>query len=112
VIPETTMHASVHLAGGALQNLGNNLIAMFTGWAPGALEAAGAIIVVVTMVRRFSLKAGIGALIAFVLVLAIFQDRNNIASMFTNQIQTASTTNGLGALPGQSVVQLPSDAGR
>lgn len=100
------MSSSVHLAGGALQNLGNNLIQMFTGWAPGFLEAAGAIIVVVTIIRRFSLKAGIGALLAFVLMLSIFQDRDNLSAMFTSQIQSFSnsssstgTPNGMGLMP-------------
>jgi len=100
------MNASVYLAGGgALQNLGTNLIQMVTGWAPGALEAVCGMIVVVTCIRRFSIKAGIGALLGFVLVLSIFQDRDNLAQMFTNQIQTSSTTssstapNGLGLLP-------------
>jgi phosphotransferase system glucose/maltose/N-acetylglucosamine-specific IIC component len=108
------MNSSVHLAGGgALQNLGTNLIQMFTGWAPGALEAACGIIVVVTVVRRFSIKAGIGAVLGFVLVLALFQDRDNIAQMFTNQIQSAATTssttpNGMGIV---RVVSVPG-AGR
>ncbi len=99
------MNPSLYVAGGgALQNLGTNLIQMVTGWAPGALAAVCAIIVVVTCIRRFSLKAGIGAMLAFVLVLAIFQDRDNLAEMFTNQIQSSSSTssttpNGMGMVP-------------
>ena len=102
------MNPTTNLAsgGGALQNLGTNLIQMVTGWAPGALEAVCLIIVVVTIIKRFSLKAGIGALLAFVLCLSIFQDRYNIAAMFTSQIQSASSTssgstapNGLGLVP-------------
>ncbi|MEZ0092498.1 hypothetical protein [Streptacidiphilus sp. EB129] len=77
---------------GALQGLGNHFIGMFAGWALPSLEAAGGLIVVVTMVRRFSLKAGIGAALALVLMLGIYQSRAQLASMFTNEVQTASTT--------------------
>jgi hypothetical protein len=78
---------------GALENLGNHFIGMFAGWAGPSLTAAGGLIVVVTMIRRFSLKAGIGAALAFVAVLGIYQSRTQLASMFSNEVQSA-TTNG------------------
>ena len=76
---------------GALENLGNHFIGMFAGWALPALTAAGGLIVVSTMIRRFSLKAGIGAALAFALVLGIYQSRAQLASMFTSEVQSAST---------------------
>ena len=89
------MSRTIHLAAGTtLQNLGDNIIGMLAGWALPSLTAVGGLIVVVTMVRRFSLKAGIGAVLAFVVCLGIYNSRDDLATMFKNQVQSASTSNG------------------
>lgn len=81
-------------AGPSLQNLGDNIIGMFAGWAGPSLTAVGGLIVVVTMIRRFSLKAGIGAALAFVVCLGIYGSRSDLATMFRNQVESSSTANG------------------
>ena len=81
-------------AGPSLQNLGDNIIGMFAGWAGPSLTAVGGLIVVVTMVRRFSLKAGVGAALLFAVCLGIYSSRNDLATMFHNQVTSSSTANG------------------
>ena len=106
------MNGMILAAGGAtLQNLGDNLIGMFAGWALPALTAVGGLIVVVTMIRRFSLKAGIGAVLAFVVCLGIYNSRSDLATMFKNQLQSASTTSS-GAAQHSLLLPLDRPGGR
>ena len=81
-------------AGPSLQNLGDNVIGMLAGWALPSLTAVGGLIVVVTMIRRFSLKAGVGAALLFAVCLGIYRSQNDLATMFHNTVQSSSTTNG------------------
>ena len=81
---------------GALQNLGTNVIGMFTGWAKPALEAVVGMVVVVKIVQRFSIKAGIGVALAAVICLGIYNDRDQLGTVVTNELQ--SDTHGLGPL--------------
>ncbi|MFC5906381.1 hypothetical protein [Streptacidiphilus monticola] len=82
---------------GSLQNLGDHFIGMLAGWAQPALYALGAVIVVVTMIRRFSLKAGIGAVLALALIIGIYKSRDSLGAMFSNEIQSAA--NGAATAP-------------
>jgi hypothetical protein len=77
----------VYMAG-ALQNLGNNVIGMFAGWAKPALEAIVGLVIVVKIVQRFSIKAGIGVALAAVICLGIYQDRDSLGSVVTNELQS------------------------
>ncbi|MEY9968350.1 hypothetical protein ABIA33_006434 [Streptacidiphilus sp. MAP12-16] len=97
-------HPSVQLAG-PLQDLGNHFISMLTGWAAPCLLVVGAIIVIVTMIRRFSLKAGIGALLALIVCLGMYQSRDRLATMFSNEVN--SVPGGAAYLPGPVVAPLP-----
>ncbi|SEM75031.1 hypothetical protein [Streptacidiphilus jiangxiensis] len=81
---------------GALQNLGNNVIGMFAGWAKPALEAIVGLVVVVKIVQRFSIKAGIGVALAAVVCLGIYNDRDQLGTIVTNELQ--SDTHGLAQL--------------
>jgi hypothetical protein len=81
---------------GALQNLGNNVIGMFAGWAKPALEAIVGLVVVVKIVQRFSIKAGIGVALAAVVCLGIYNDRDQLGNIVTNELQ--SDTHGLAQL--------------
>jgi hypothetical protein len=81
---------------GALGNLGTNVIGMFAGWAKPALEAIVGLVIVVKIVQRFSIKAGIGVALAAVICLGIYQDRDNLGSVVTNELQ--SDTHGLARL--------------
>ncbi|MCT9093511.1 hypothetical protein N4G70_32280 [Streptomyces sp. ASQP_92] len=80
-----TVH-SVVLAG-KLDDLGNSWIDMFTNWGTRGLKAALIVIVVVYMVQRFSIKAGIGALLLMAIALGIYSSRDDLAAIFTDQIK-------------------------
>jgi hypothetical protein len=92
---------------GALQNLGNNVIGMFAGWAKPALEAIVGLVVVVKIVQRFSIKAGIGVALAAVVCLGIYNDRDQLGNIVTNELQ--SDTHGLAQLH-HPVLTLPATA--
>ncbi|WP_042370604.1 hypothetical protein [Streptacidiphilus neutrinimicus] len=81
---------------GALQNLGNNVIGVLAGWAKPALEAIVGLVIVVKIIQRFSIKAGIGVALAAVVCLGIYNDRDNLGSVVTNELQ--SDTHGLAQL--------------
>ncbi|MEU5436444.1 hypothetical protein AB0G73_24120 [Streptomyces sp. NPDC020719] len=80
-----TVH-SVVLAG-RLDDLGNSWIDMFTTWGTRGLKAALIVIVVVEMVRRFSIKAGIGALLLMAIALGLYEAREDLAAIFTDQVK-------------------------
>ncbi|WP_438296301.1 hypothetical protein [Streptomyces sp. HUAS TT7] len=79
-----TVH-SVVLAG-KLDDLGNSWIDMFTTWGTRGLKAALIVIVVVEMVRRFSIKAGIGALLLMAIALGLYEARDDLAGIFKDQV--------------------------
>ncbi|MFF4189080.1 hypothetical protein ACFYZ9_38415 [Streptomyces sp. NPDC001691] len=80
-----TTHALV--LAGKLDDLGNSWIDMFTTWGTRGLKAALIVIVVVYMVQRFSIKAGIGALLLMAIALGLYESRDDLASIFTDQIK-------------------------
>ncbi|WP_438306600.1 hypothetical protein ACSHXN_44015 (plasmid) [Streptomyces sp. HUAS TT11] len=98
-----TMH-SVMLAG-QLDDLGNSWITMFQGWATKGLQAGLIVLVVVIMVQRFSLKAGIGALLLMVIALGLYNSRNDLANMFTDEVKNPAK--GAPAVPGVVQSELP-----
>lgn len=83
-----TLHSahSVVLAGD-LDDLGNSWIDMFTTWASRGLKAALLVIVVVYMVQRFSVKAGIGALLLMAIALGLYEARNDLAEMVEDEVK-------------------------
>jgi hypothetical protein len=56
---------------GQLNELGNSWITMFKGWATKGLQTGLVCLVVVIMIQKFSLKAGIGALLLMIIALYI-----------------------------------------
>ncbi|MGW7825006.1 hypothetical protein ACWGLF_44950 [Streptomyces puniciscabiei] len=98
-----TVH-SLMLAG-QLNDLGNSWITMFKDWATKGLQAGLVCLVVVIMVQRFSLKAGIGALLLMVIALGLYNARNDLANMFTDEVKNPS--HGAPALPGIVRSDLP-----
>ncbi|WP_405803428.1 hypothetical protein OG729_00150 [Streptomyces sp. NBC_00210] len=62
-----TVH-SLMLAG-QLDDLGDSWINMFKDWATKALQAGLVCLVVIIMIQKFSLKAGIGALLLMITAL-------------------------------------------
>jgi len=91
-----TVH-SVVLAG-QLNDLGDSWITMFKDWATKGLQAGLVCLVVVIMIQKFSLKAGIGALLLMVLALGLYNSRNDLADMFTDEVKNPA--NGTPAVPG------------
>ncbi|WP_331765347.1 hypothetical protein OG747_52835 (plasmid) [Streptomyces sp. NBC_01384] len=80
-----TVH-SLMLAG-QLNDLGNSWITMFKEWATKGLQAGLVCLVVVIMIQKFSLKAGIGALLLMVIALGLYNSRNDLANMFTDEVK-------------------------
>ncbi|MFE3410711.1 hypothetical protein ACFXMT_21030 [Streptomyces mirabilis] len=91
-----TMH-SLMLAG-QLNDLGNSWINMFKEWATKGLQAGLVCLVVVIMIQKFSLKAGIGALLLMVIALGLYNARNDLANMFTDEVKNPAR--GAPAIPG------------
>ncbi|MBK3644146.1 hypothetical protein [Streptomyces sp. MBT33] len=83
-----TVH-SLMLAG-QLDDLGNSWINMFKEWATKGLQAGLICLVVVIMIQKFSLKAGIGALLLMVIALGLYNSRNELANMFTDEVKNPS----------------------
>ena len=63
------------------------------GYASALDEAA---IVVITVVRKVSLKAGIGALIALVIALGLYNSRSTLANLFSDEVNHPAS--GAGAV--------------
>ncbi|WP_240529767.1 hypothetical protein [Streptomyces mangrovisoli] len=92
--------SAVHevLLAGQLDDLGNSWIAMFQHWGDTGLQAGLVVLVVVGMIQKFSVKAGIGALILLVIALGLYNSREQLADMFSDEVQhpakSAPTTPG------------------
>jgi hypothetical protein len=80
---------SVVLAGD-LSDLGDSWITMFGKWATKGLQTGLVCLVVVIMIQRFSLKAGIGALLLMVIALGLYNSRNDLANMFEDEVKNPS----------------------
>jgi hypothetical protein len=90
---------------GQLDDLGNSWISMFQEWATKGLAAGLLVLVVVTMVQKFSLKAGIGALFLMVIALGLYNSRDSLANMFEDEVKNPSK--GAPAVPGIVQSELP-----
>ncbi|GAA0611576.1 hypothetical protein [Streptomyces crystallinus] len=99
----TTVHSLV--LAGELNDLGDSWISMFKEWATKGLQAGLVCLVVVIMIQKFSLKAGIGALLLMIIALGLYNSRNDLANMFTDEVKNPSK--GGPALPGIVRPQLP-----
>ncbi|MFJ8142667.1 hypothetical protein [Streptomyces sp. NPDC096013] len=93
---------------GELNDLGNSWINMFKTWATNGLQAGLVVLVLVIMIQKFSLKAGIGALLLMVIALGLYNSRNDLAHMFEDEVKHPAK--GAPAVPG--VVQSDLPAGR
>ncbi|WP_316762933.1 hypothetical protein [Streptomyces herbicida] len=83
---------------GQLNDLGDSWITMFKEWATKGLQAGLVCLVVVIMIQKFSLKAGIGALLLMVIALGLYNSRNDLADMFSDEVKNPSK--GAPAVPG------------
>ncbi|MCX5097617.1 hypothetical protein OOK36_55275 [Streptomyces sp. NBC_00365] len=98
-----TVH-SLMLAG-QLNDLGNSWINMFKEWATKGLQAGLVCLVVVIMIQKFSLKAGIGALLLMVIALGLYNSRNDLANMFTDEVKNPAKS--APSIPGIVQSELP-----
>ncbi|MGW2563400.1 hypothetical protein ACWCXB_30095 [Streptomyces sp. NPDC001514] len=93
---------------GQLDDLGDSWISMVQDWATKGLQAGLIVIVVVIMVQKFSLKAGIGALLLLVIALGIYNSREDLARMFEDEVKNPAKS----APASPSVVQHADPAAR
>jgi len=98
-----TVH-SLMLAG-QLNDLGNSWIDMFKNWATKGLQAGLVVLVAAIMIQKFSLKAGIGALLLMVIALGLYNSRNDLANMFEDEVKNPAK--GAPAAPGIVRPELP-----
>ncbi|MEU1599893.1 hypothetical protein ABZ468_45690 [Streptomyces sp. NPDC005708] len=90
---------------GQLDDLGNSWINMFKEWATNGLKAGLAVLVVVIMVQRFSLKAGIGALLLMIIALGLYNSRDSLANTFEDEVKNPAKSTP--AVPGIVQSDLP-----
>ncbi|MFF0205864.1 hypothetical protein [Streptomyces sp. NPDC005017] len=101
--------ASVVLAG-KLDNLGDSWITMLEDWATKGLGAGLLGLVVILMIQKVSLKAGIGALLLMIIALGLYNSRNDLAEMFEDEVKNPAQ--GAPAVPGPVQTQLRSSLDR
>lgn len=83
---------------GDLDLVGDSWITMFEDWATKGLRAGLIVLVVVIMIQRFSLKAGIGALLLMIIALGLYNSRGALADMFEDEVK--NPVKGAPAVPG------------
>ncbi|MGK3943335.1 hypothetical protein ABK046_33460 [Streptomyces caeruleatus] len=88
---------SVILAG-QLDDLGDSWIDMLKDWASRGLQAGLLVLVVVIMIQKFSLKAGIGALLLMIIALGLYNSREDLSDMFEDEVKNPAK--GAPAVPG------------
>ncbi|MGW1728537.1 hypothetical protein ACWCQK_37345 [Streptomyces sp. NPDC002306] len=88
---------------GQLDDLGDSWIAMFRDWATKGLQAGLVVLVVVIMIQKFSLKAGIGALLLMIIALGLYNSREDLAQMFEDEVKNPAQ----GATAVSGVIQGP-----
>ncbi|WP_369776282.1 hypothetical protein [Streptomyces sp. R33] len=81
---------------GKFRDMGDSFIATLAHWSDGGLRVILLAVVVVTVSQKFSMKAGIGALIALVIALGIYNSRDSLAAMFSDEINNPAK--GAGAV--------------
>ena len=82
---------------GQLDDLGDSWINMFKDWATKGLQAGLLVLVVVIMIQKFSLKAGIGALLLMIIALGLYNSREDLSAMFEDEVKNPA--NGAPAVP-------------
>ncbi|MGW5640470.1 hypothetical protein [Streptomyces sp. NPDC003832] len=85
---------------GQLDDLGDSWISMFEDWATKGLQAGLLVLVVIIMIQKFSLKAGIGALLLMIIALGLYNSREDLADMFEDEVKNPAKGAGAPAVPG------------
>nr|WP_206328432.1 hypothetical protein [Streptomyces sp. S3(2020)] len=91
-----------------MDDLGDAWITMLQDWATKGLQAGLLALVVVIMIQKFSLKAGIGSLLLMIVALGLYNSREDLANMFEDEVKNPAQSAPV--VPG--VVQSPDPAVR
>ncbi|MFC4469250.1 hypothetical protein ACFPH6_32840 [Streptomyces xiangluensis] len=86
------------LLAGQLSDLGDSWITMLQDWATKGLQAGLLVLVVIIMIQKFSLKAGIGALLLMIIALGLYNSREDLSDMFEDEVNNPAK--GAPAIPG------------
>ncbi len=76
---------------GAFKNMGDSWVTTLLDWTAKGLMIALVLICLVQVVRKMSIKAGIGAVIGLVICWAIFSGRYQLSSMFGSEFKDPGT---------------------
>ncbi|GAA5079188.1 hypothetical protein [Streptomyces similanensis] len=103
-----TVHS--FMLAGQLHDLGDSWINMFREWATKGLQAGLVCLVVVVMVTKFSIKAGIGALLLMIIALGLYNSRDSLSHMFEDEVKNPSKS--APAVPGVVQSERPASTDR
>ncbi|MGP3777041.1 hypothetical protein ACTWJ8_40035 (plasmid) [Streptomyces sp. SDT5-1] len=81
------MNTSQMVLAGALSDLGDSWIGMLGSWSDGLFKVLLVLLVVYVMATRFSLKAGVGALLLMVLALGIYDSRTDLSDKVEDEVK-------------------------
>jgi hypothetical protein len=98
-----TTHSVVLAA--KLDKLGDSWISMIGDWGAKGLQTGLVVLVVIAMIQKLSLKAGIGALLLMVIALGLYNSREDLADMFEDEVKNPAS--GAPAVPGTGQVDGP-----
>ncbi|MEV7525618.1 hypothetical protein [Streptomyces sp. NPDC091371] len=87
--------ASSVLLAGQLDALGDGLLSTVGGWADNGLKVALVVLVLAAIARSFSFKAALGALLAMVIALGIYNARESMSGKVTDEIKNPATGAGV-----------------
>jgi hypothetical protein len=90
---------------GRLDETGDGWINMLEGWATKGFKAGLMALVVIGMVQKFSLKAGLGALLLMIIALGLYDSREDLSDMFEDEVKNPSKS--APAVPGIVQSDLP-----
>ncbi|MFF3489500.1 hypothetical protein ACFYXC_40675 [Streptomyces sp. NPDC002701] len=83
-----TVHSLI--LAGRLGDTGDGWINMLERWATTGFHAGLTALVVIVMVQKVSLKAGLGALLLMIIALGLYASREDLASMFEDEVKNPS----------------------
>lgn len=70
----------------AFENIGNGLFGLGESWSERALKLFLIAIVAITVIKKMSIKAGIGAVLGLVICLGIYNARTDLADAFRAEL--------------------------
>ncbi|MFJ7067891.1 hypothetical protein [Streptomyces sp. NPDC101115] len=80
------MNTSPVVLAAAFENIGNGLFSLGENWSERALKLFLIAIVAITVIKKMSIKAGIGAVLGLAICLGIYYARTDLADAFKQEI--------------------------